>query len=136
MKAAKLAANPVPTRHRPTDSCYPCGTCSTSMTITVKNKTALRVPPIVQRKAGIKVGDRLEFRVSGGIIDIVPKLPSAEDEYTPKQRRIIDARLDKAAEEVKKGHVSPAFETVAEFAAALKADAKKLKGKAKRSARR
>jgi bifunctional DNA-binding transcriptional regulator/antitoxin component of YhaV-PrlF toxin-antitoxin module len=106
------------------------------MTITVKDKTALRVPPMVQRKAGIKVGDRLEFRVSGGIINIIPKLPSAEDEYTPKQRRIIDARLDKAAEEVKKGHVSPAFETVAEFAAALQADAKKLKGKAKRSARR
>jgi hypothetical protein len=106
------------------------------MTITVKNKTALLVPPTVQRKAGTEVGDRLEFRVSGGMINIVPKLPAAEDEYTPRQRRMIDARLDKAAEEVKKGHVSPAFETVAEFAAALKADAKKLKGKAKRSARR
>jgi bifunctional DNA-binding transcriptional regulator/antitoxin component of YhaV-PrlF toxin-antitoxin module len=105
------------------------------MTITVKNKTALLVPSTVQRKAGIKVGDRLEFRVSGGIINIIPKLPAAGDEYTPRQRRIIDARLDKAAEEVKKGHVSAAFETAAEFAAALKADAKKLKGKPKRSAR-
>lgn len=106
------------------------------MTITVKDKTALLVPATVQRRAGIKVGDRLEFRVSGGIINIIPKLPAAEDEYTPKQRRSIDARLDKAAEEVKKGHVSPAFKTVAEFAAALKADARELKSKGKRSARR
>jgi len=26
--------------------------------------------------------------VSGGIINIIPKLPSADDEYTPAQRRI------------------------------------------------
>lgn len=66
------------------------------MTITVKNKTDLLVPPRVQRQAGIKTGDRLEFKVSGGVISIFPKLPSAADEYTPEQRRIISARLDEA----------------------------------------
>ena len=40
---------------------------------------------------------------------------------------IIDARLDKAAAEIKKGHVSPAFATIEEFATAIKADARKLK---------
>src|ERR1017187_8527596 len=63
------------------------------MTITVKNKSGLVVPPTVQRKAGIKVGDELEFKVSGGIIHIIPKLPTADDEYTPKQRAVIDAQL-------------------------------------------
>ena len=45
------------------------------MTITVKNKTSLVVPPSVRRRAGIKPGDRLEFKVSGGIINIIPKPP-------------------------------------------------------------
>lgn len=66
------------------------------MTIVFKDKE-LVVPPGVRRRAGIKSGDRLEFKVSGRVITIVPELPSADDEYTPAQRRIIDARLDKAA---------------------------------------
>ena len=66
------------------------------MTIIVKSKNNLTVPPQVQRRAGIRVGDRVEFKVSGGIINIIPKLPSADDEYTPQQRRIIDARLAEA----------------------------------------
>jgi bifunctional DNA-binding transcriptional regulator/antitoxin component of YhaV-PrlF toxin-antitoxin module len=67
------------------------------MTVTVKNNTpSLVVPPSVRRRAGIKAGDRLEFKVSGGIINIIPKLPSAGDEYTSAQRRIIDAELAEA----------------------------------------
>ena len=66
------------------------------MTITVKNKHNLVVPPRVRRQAGIKAGDQLEFKVSRGVITIVPKLPTADDEYTPEQRWIINARLDEA----------------------------------------
>jgi hypothetical protein len=66
------------------------------MTVIVKSRTTLNVPPRIQRRASIKVGDELEFRVSGGIINIIPKLPTAHDEYTPAQRRIIDARLAEA----------------------------------------
>jgi hypothetical protein len=85
----------------------------------------------------------VEFSFQRGKIVITPMLvidrsqfPNADDEYTPAQRKIIDARLDRAMEEVRKGRVSPAFETAAEFAAALKAEAKKLKGKTKPSGRR
>jgi AbrB family looped-hinge helix DNA binding protein len=67
------------------------------MTVTVKNKTELVVPQSVRRRAGIKPGDRLEFKVSGGIINIIPKLPTADDEYTSEQRRVIDAQLEGAA---------------------------------------
>jgi bifunctional DNA-binding transcriptional regulator/antitoxin component of YhaV-PrlF toxin-antitoxin module len=48
------------------------------MTITVNKKTALVVPPSVQRLAGIRNGDRLEFKVSTRTITIVPAKPSAE----------------------------------------------------------
>jgi len=55
------------------------------MTITVKNKTPLVVPPAVRRQAGLKSGQEIEFKVSGGVISIRPKLPTADDEYTPAQ---------------------------------------------------
>jgi AbrB family looped-hinge helix DNA binding protein len=78
------------------------------MTVIVKNNTTdLVVPKSVRRRAGIKPGDRLEFKVSGGIINIIPKLPSAADEYTPEQRRVIDAQLAEAA----KGPYYGPFET-------------------------
>jgi len=66
------------------------------MTVTVKSRAGFAVPPGVQRKAGIKAGDRVQFKVSGGIINIIPELPTADDEYTPAQRRAIDARLRQA----------------------------------------
>jgi AbrB family looped-hinge helix DNA binding protein len=66
------------------------------MTVTVKNKRPLVVPDAIRRKAGLRTGDKIEFKVSGGVINIVPKLPSAHDEYTPAERRLIDAQLDEA----------------------------------------
>ena len=38
----------------------------------------------------------MEFKVSGGIINIIPELPRADDEYTPAERRVIDVRLAEA----------------------------------------
>lgn len=79
------------------------------------------VPPSVQRRARIKAGDRLEFKVSGGVITIMPKLPSADDEYTPQQRRSIDAQLDKA----EKGPFFGPFNTADEMIAHMKRELKK-----------
>ena len=42
------------------------------MNITVKDKTNLVVPESVRRQAGIKAGDRVEFKVSSGTITITP----------------------------------------------------------------
>lgn len=66
------------------------------MTVIVTKKSALSVPSEAQRQASIKAGDRLEFKVSGGVITISPELPGADDEHTPGQRRIIDDQLDEA----------------------------------------
>jgi bifunctional DNA-binding transcriptional regulator/antitoxin component of YhaV-PrlF toxin-antitoxin module len=99
------------------------------MTVTVKSKTVLAVPTEVQRRAGIKTGDRLEFRVSGGIINIIPALPSADDEYTPEQRKIIDARLAEGLADIKAGRVYGPFETHEDLMNSLRSHTKKGKAK-------
>jgi bifunctional DNA-binding transcriptional regulator/antitoxin component of YhaV-PrlF toxin-antitoxin module len=104
------------------------------MTVTVKNKKPLVVPPAVRRRAGLKSGQEIEFRVSGSVITILPKSPAADDEDTPEQRRIIDARLNKADEDIKAGRVHGPFSTHREFITSLHKEAKKLNGrKTKRS---
>jgi len=82
------------------------------MTVVVTSKKELVVPKSVRRKAGLKDGDAVEFKVSGRIISIFPKAPvapSKDDGYTPAQRRVIDAGLAKAQEDVKAGRVHGPF---------------------------
>lgn len=79
------------------------------MTVAVKNKPPVVVPETALRRAGFKRGQELEVRASGGVITILPKLPSAEDEYTPEQRRIIDARLAEGLDDIKTGRVHGPF---------------------------
>ncbi len=79
------------------------------MTVVITSKGELVVPKSVRRKAGIKNGDAVEFKVSGRVISILPKAPMAADEYTPAQRRVIDAGLAKAEEDVKAGRVHGPF---------------------------
>ena len=64
------------------------------------------------------------------------QFPNADDEYTPAQRRIIDARLAKADADIKAGRVSRTFESAEEFIADLhKASAKLNAKKTKRPGR-
>src|SRR6266699_2371856 len=91
------------------------------MTTVVKTKTGLTVPVDVQHKAGFKAGDVVEFKVSGGVITILPKAPNADDEYTPEQRRIIDAELDEA----EKGPSYGPFDTADQAIAHMKSELKK-----------
>ena len=100
------------------------------MTVTVKNRNRLVVPASVQRRARIKTGDRLEFKVAGGLITIIPELPTADDEYAPAQRRRIDARLAEA----KKGPYYGPFATANEAVKFLRRQIRARKaGKAKPS---
>jgi bifunctional DNA-binding transcriptional regulator/antitoxin component of YhaV-PrlF toxin-antitoxin module len=96
-----------------------------TITITDNAELALSLPPTLRRKAGIKTGDELEVRVSGGIVTFIPKLPTADDEYTPEQRRVIGARLAKADEDIKAGRVHGPFNTADEMIASMKAELKK-----------
>jgi len=99
------------------------------MTVTVKNKSPLVVPPSVRRQAGLKSGQKIEFRVSGGVISIHPKPEAADDEYTPAQRRIVDAQLAEGLIEIGAGDVHGPFSTHKEFIASLHAEARKLNRK-------
>ena len=106
------------------------------MTVAVKNnnKAPLVVPPAVRREARFKSGQELEFRASGGVITIVPKLPKADDEYTPEQRAVIDAQLAEGLADLKAGRVRGPFSTHEEFIASLHQEARKLsRKKSKRS---
>ena len=89
------------------------------MTVTVKNKTPLVVPPAVRRRAGLKRGQELEFKVSGGVITILPKPP--DDEYTPDQRRVIDARLAEGLADIKAGRTFGPFNSADEMIAHMEA---------------
>jgi len=106
------------------------------MTVTVRNKTPLVVPPAVRRQAGFKSGQEIEFEVRGGVISIRQKLGAADDEYRPEQRRVIDARLAKADADIKAGRMSKPFSDHSEFITDLHKEAARLSAKkTKRPAR-
>ena len=84
----------------------------------------LVVPPSVRRRAGIKAGDRLEFEAARGVITIRKSQQLEDEEYTPAQRRVIQKRLDEAAEDVRHGRVYGPFGTHEELMASLKATSK------------
>ena len=94
------------------------------MTVTVKSKLPLVVPMSVRRKAGLRSGQEIEFKVAGGVINIIPKLPSADDEYTPEQRRIIDAQLAEGLADIKAGRTLGPFDSADEMIAHMKAQIK------------
>ena len=93
------------------------------MTVAIKNnnKTPLVVPASVRRKAGFKSGQEIEFRASGGVITILPRLQNADDEYTTEQRLVIDAKLDAA----EKGPFQGPFKNADDMIAYVKGTLKK-----------
>ncbi len=66
---------------------------SKSMTVVLKDKTQLVVPPSLQRQAGIKLGDRVEFKVSAGAITIT----SVERTYKPTKAEWAAVKKGRAA---------------------------------------
>ncbi len=102
------------------------------MTVTVKSKMPLVVPMTIRRKAGLKSGQQIEFKVSGGVINIIPKLPAADDEYTPEQRRVVDAQLAEGLADIKAGRTIGPFETHQEMIEFLHGQVKKPGSKPKR----
>jgi bifunctional DNA-binding transcriptional regulator/antitoxin component of YhaV-PrlF toxin-antitoxin module len=77
----------------------------------------LIVPPRVRRQAGIKAGEKLEFKVSRGL----------------EQRRFIDREIAKGLEDIKTGRTYGPFHTVEEMAASSEATIQKSQRTAKKS---
>ena len=88
----------------------------------------MTLPSAMRTAIGIADGDLIEATVSRGKIVLTPKsvidrsgFPNADDEYTPEQRRVIDAQL----REAEKGPFHGPFETANEMVTYLKAQLKK-----------
>jgi AbrB family looped-hinge helix DNA binding protein len=114
-----------------------------STTTRTQHKGQVTIPTRVRQQAGLGKGDLVEFSYQRGKIVITPKVvidrskfPSADNEYTPAQRRIIDARLAKSDEDIKRGRVYGPFETHEEFITELHQQvAKPARKKTKRPVR-
>ena len=95
--------------------------------ITTSNEIV--VPRSVRRKAGIKPGERVEFKVSGRTITIAPTVPTPDDEYTPAERRAIDRGIAQSEKEYREGKHAGPFDTADEFLADLHRESAKLDAK-------
>jgi AbrB family looped-hinge helix DNA binding protein len=83
----------------------------------------MTIPSKVRSAVGLSDGDLVEVKAVGKKIVITPQLvidrskfPTADDEYTPEQRRVVNARLAEA----EKGPYYGPFKSGAEVAAFLK----------------
>jgi AbrB family looped-hinge helix DNA binding protein len=98
----------------------------------IQHKGQVTIPTGLRNKAGLAKGDLVEFSFQRGKIVITPKVvidrskfPTADDEYTPAQRRIINARLAESAEDLRKGRTFGPFGTADEMVASMKKELKK-----------
>ncbi len=101
-------------------------------TARIQDKGQVTIPTAIRRQTGLAKGDLVDFTVKGSKIVITPKaridrsqFPNADDEYTPAQRRAIDARLDKADDDRAVGRAYGPFDTAHQMIAHIKAQLKK-----------
>jgi bifunctional DNA-binding transcriptional regulator/antitoxin component of YhaV-PrlF toxin-antitoxin module len=76
------------------------------MTAVVKDKIPLTVPDKVRRRAGFKPGDRVEFRVSHGVVTILTKdfaAETADDTLTAEEAR----KVRHALKQIRAGKTTP-----------------------------
>lgn len=108
-----------------------------SMLVKVQSKGQMTIPRRVRSAVGLADGDLVEVEAIGRKIVLTPKLVvdrsklPADDEYTPRQRRTIDARLAKSDDDIKHGRVYGPFDTHKEFITALRRESAKVHAKKK-----
>jgi hypothetical protein len=85
---------------------------------------------------GLSEGSLVELSLKNGKAVITPKvvidrskLPTADEEYTPAQRRAIDRGIAQSLKEYKQGKAIGPFETHAEFIVSLHKTVRKLPAK-------
>jgi len=104
--------------------------------VKIHRKGQMTLPSRLRSAIGVAEGDLVEASVLRGKIVLTPKVVidrskslflNADDEYTPAQRKIIDARLGKADADIKHGRTYGPFNTAEEMAASIEANIKKLR---------
>ena len=105
--------------------------------VKIRRSGQVTLPSRLRSAAGVAEGDLIEASVKRGRIILTPKpvmdrskFPTADDEYTPEQRRIIDARLAESTEDIKAGRLYGPFETHEEMVQFLHQHTKKARVKA------
>jgi AbrB family looped-hinge helix DNA binding protein len=96
-----------------------------STIVKVQRNGQVTIPTRLRTQVGLVDGDLVEARAHRGRIVLTPKF-IVDREYTPAQRRVIDARLARAEADIKAGRVSKAFSNHSEFIADLRSAAAKL----------
>ena len=94
--------------------------------VRVQHKGQMTIPRTVRSAVGLAAGDMVDVRAIGNKIVITPQLvidrskfPTADDEYTPEERRTLDT-LDASLAESEKGPYYGPFKGGAEIAAFMK----------------
>jgi AbrB family looped-hinge helix DNA binding protein len=111
--------------------------------VKVQHKGQVTIPSRLRQQAGIAEGDIVEATFQRGHIVLTPKVvidrsafPNADAEYSPAQRRSVNARLAKADKEIRSGRTFGPFENADEMIASIERELKKraaAKRKAKQS---
>lgn len=95
-------------------------------------KGQVTIPTRIRTRLGIADGDVLDMKVRSNCVVLTRKAADEDDELTPEQRKIIDARLAEGLEDVKMGRVYGPFKTIAELERSMREVGKKLRTKPKR----
>ena len=104
--------------------------------VKIHRKGQMTLPSQMRTAIGVAEGDLVEAKVERGKIVLTPKVvidrsqfPNADDEYTPAQRRVIDARLAKSQKEYKQGRSFGPFNRAEDMIASLHKESAKLGAK-------
>jgi AbrB family looped-hinge helix DNA binding protein len=95
-----------------------------SSIVKVQCKGQVTIPTRLRVQLGLVEGDLVEAKAERGKIVLTPKM-IVDREYTPAQRRVIDARLAESLEQAERGHTYGPFESQEEMVRFLHAEAKK-----------
>ena len=100
--------------------------------VKVQHKGQVTIPSRLRQQAGIAEGDIVEASFQRGQIVLTPKavidraaFPNADAEYTPAQRRVINASLAKADKEIKSGRTFGPFDNADDMIASIERELKK-----------
>jgi len=106
--------------------------------VKVQHKGQMTIPSEVRSLVGLADGDLVDVKAARGRIIITPQLvidrskfPTADDEYTPAQRRVIDREIAKGLADVKAGRLHGPFETHEDMLKFLHAEVRKARQKPK-----
>src|SRR5438552_17235597 len=94
--------------------------------VKIHRKGQMTLPSRLRAAIGVAEGDLIEASVLKGKIVLTPKtvidrsdFPTADDEYTPAQRKIINARLAESEQDLKHGRTFGPFDSHEAFIASL-----------------